>query len=274
MRATLCASLALLFALPGLARADARSWLRTENGNVLEGNQKLAAGDGKSALAAYDRAARELPSEAGVHLDRGLALLKTGDLPAARQALELATRPPGSSAVRADAYYDLGVAFYKEADAKATEKNHEEAQKLFREASDAFKHGLRLRPRDRNGAWNFELATRRIHEQEEKQKQEQNKDDQKKNKDQNNDKNKDQNKDQKDQPQDQKQDQQKQDPQKQDQAKQDQQKQDQQKQNAEQKTRPEVEQALDALQSGEQNLERLKAMNRAAQEQRKPEKDW
>jgi len=79
--------------------------------------------------------------------------------------------------VRADAYYDLGVAFYKEADAKAGEKDHEEAQKLFREATEAFKHGLRLRPGDRNGAWNYELAARRIREQEEQQKKEQDKKD-------------------------------------------------------------------------------------------------
>jgi len=272
VKTTLGTAFVLLLALPALARADAKSFLRMENGNVSEGNQKLGAGDSKGALAAYDRAARELPSEGGVHLDRGLALLKQGDLPGARQALDLATRPPASNAVRADAYYDLGVAFYKDAEARANENNHEEAQKLFREAQDAFKHGLRMRPGDRNGAWNYELAGKRIREQEEKQKQEQKKDDKK-------DQNQDQNKDQKNQPQDQKQDQQKQDQQKQDQQKQDQQKQDQQKQDqapqeGEQKTRPEVDKALDALQTGEQNLERLKSMNRAAREQRKPEKDW
>jgi Ca-activated chloride channel family protein len=272
----------LLLAAPALARAEGWSWLRSENGNVREGNQKLVGGDHKSALAAYDRAARELPSAGGVHLDRGLALLKQGDLAAAREAFRLGTQPPASSAVRADAYYDLGIAFYKEADAHAGEKKHDEAQKMFREAADAFKRSMRLRPGDRNSAWNYELTARRIREQEEEQKKEQDKKDQQdKDKDKQRDQNKDQNKDQnqgdrqdQQQDKDKQQDQSKQDKDKQ--QKQDQQKQDQQKQAEGDKDqpRPEVERALDALQDGEQNLERLKAMNRAAREQRKPEKDW
>jgi hypothetical protein len=35
-----------------------------------------------------------------------------------------------------------------------------------------------------------------------------------------------------------------------------------------------VEQALDALQNGEENLERMKARQRARRERRTPEKDW
>jgi hypothetical protein len=279
----------LWLAAPGLARADGLSWLRSENRNVREGNEKLNAGDHKAALGAYDRAARELPSEGGVHLDRGLALMKAGDLPAAREALKLATRPPADAAVRADAYYDLGSAFYKEADARAGENKHDEAQQLFREAEDAFKQSLRLRPGDRNTAWNHELAGRRIREQEEKQKQEQDKD-KDKDKDKQQD-NKDQQGDQKDQ-QDKDKDKQKQDQSQQDKSKkdqqqaqnQDQQKKDQQKkdqpqpaekdQQKEAAARPEVERALDSLQDSEENLERLRAMNRAARERRKPEKDW
>jgi len=295
----LAAMLALLLpalaAAPGAAHAEPWSWLRSENRHVRDGNEKLAANDAKSALEAYDKAARELPSDGGVHLDRGLALLKTGDLPKARDALRLATQPPASSAVRADAYYNLGIAFYKEGDASAGQKDHDQAQQSFREATDAFKQSMRLRPGDRNTAWNYELAARRLREQqeekkkqdEEKKKQdEQNKDQQKQ--DQNQDQ---QNKDQDQQKQDQqnqdqskndqqKQDQQKQDQQKPDQQKQDQQKQDQQKQDqarADQQppqARPEVDRALDALQDGEENLERMRALNRAARERRKPEKDW
>src|SRR5687767_15000273 len=92
----------LLLAAASTARADGGAageapgfaWLRSENRHVREGNEKLKAGDAKAALAAYDRAARELPSEGGVHLDRGLALLKSGELAPAREALRLATQPP------------------------------------------------------------------------------------------------------------------------------------------------------------------------------------
>jgi Ca-activated chloride channel family protein len=288
--------LCLLLASADAAQAEERagddsSWLRSENDHVRDGNALFKAGKAKEALAAYDRAARELPSEGGVHLNRGLALLKTGDLAAAREALRLATQPPAAKSVRADAYYDLGHAFYKDADASAGKNEHDVAQKTFREAADAFKQSLRLRPGDRNTAWNYELALRRIREQEQKQKeqqqkqdqqnQEQQKQDQQKQDQQNQDEQQQQEQDQQQQSQ---QDQQKQDQQNQEQQKQDQQKQDQQEQaqnqaqNQPQPQEPqvprEVERALDALQEGEDNLERLRAMQRAARERRVPEKDW
>jgi Ca-activated chloride channel family protein len=286
----------LLASYSGTANADSgadggSSWLRSENAHVREGNELFKAGKGKDALAAYDRAARELPSEGGVHLNRGLALLKTGDLAAAREALRLATQPPAGKAVRADAYYDLGHVFYKEADASAGKNEHDAAQKAFREAADAFKQSLRLRPGDRKTAWNYELALRRIREQEQKQKEQQQKQDEQK---QDQDPQKDQQQ-QQDQQQDQKQDPQKQDPQKQDPQQQDPQQQDPQKQDPQkqdpQQPQPQpqddpqaepqepqvprdVERALDALQEGEENLERLRAIQRAARERRVPEKDW
>jgi hypothetical protein len=275
----------LVLAQPGLVRAETFSWLRSENRNVREGNEKLAAGDPKAAQDAYDKAARELPAEGGVHLDRGLALMRAGNLSAAREALRLATQPPASSAVRADAYYDLGNAFYKEADARAGEKKHDEAQQLFREAEDAFKRSLRLRPGDPNTSWNHELAARRIREQEEKQKQKEQQDKDKQDKDkQDKDKQQDGNQQQdkdKQQAQDQqKKDQQqapKPDPQKKDQQQQEQAQRDKQQKKDEPQApavRPEVDRALDALQDSEQNLERMRAINRAARERRKPEKDW
>jgi Ca-activated chloride channel family protein len=289
LAAMIAVALPALIAAPGAAHAEPWSWLRSENGHVRDGNERLAANDAKGALEAYDKAARQLPSDGGVHLDRGLALLKAGDLPKARDALRLATQPPASSAVRADAYYNLGIAFYKEGDASAGQKDHDSAQQSFREASDAFKQSLRLHPGDRNAAWNYELAARRLREQqeekkkqdEEKKKQdEQNKDPQKQDQNQDQDQDQSQKQDPNQKQDQQKQDQAKNDQQKQDQQKQDQQKQDQQKQDQAQQepeapqARPEVDRALDALQDGEENLERMRALNRAARERRKPEKDW
>jgi Ca-activated chloride channel family protein len=296
MKVQLAAAL-LLLDVAGAAQApEPWSWLRSQNRHVTEGNKKLAAGDAKGALDDYGRASRELPNDGGVHLNRGLALLKQGDLAGARDALKLAAQSQARGPVRADANYDLGVSFYKEADAAAGKEDHEQAQKLFREASDHFKQALRLRPGDRAAAWNYELAARRVREQQEKQKQkeeqekekqdqEKKDEDQQKQDQQNQDQ---QNQDQQNQDQSQNQDQQKQDEQqKQDQPKQDeqkqadQQKQDQQKQDEQQaqqlpqpQPRPEAERALDALQDGEENLERIKALQRAARERREPEKDW
>ena len=278
---------ALLAGWPGAAAAEPWSLLRSENRNVRAGNEKLAAKDVPGALEAYDRAARELPSEGGVHLNRGLALLASKKPAEAREALKLAVQSKAEPTARADAHYDLGLSFYGEADEAAGKDDHENAQKLFRESAESFKQSLRLRPGDRNTAWNYELALRRIREQEEKQKEKDQKDkeDQKDKQDQQNQDQ--QNQDQKDQQDQQKQDQQKQDQQKQDEQKQDQQKQDQQKQDeqkpqdqeqqeqqAQPKPRSDAERALDALQDGEENLEKMKAQRRAARERRAPEKDW
>ncbi|HEX4351276.1 MAG TPA: hypothetical protein VHZ95_00155, partial [Polyangiales bacterium] len=254
----------------------------------------------------------ELPDAPGVQLNRGLALLKQGDFPKAREALLSATQPNAPTGVRADAYEDLSLAFYREADSLAGQKNHKDAQKAFRESADAAKRSLRLRPGDPNTAWNLELASRRIREEDEKQKQEdeKQKDKDKKDKDQQN-KNQDQKSD--DQKQDKpNQDQDKQngdtkqnDPQKSDQKDKsepkdqpqpkpddqkdkqpkDQKGQDKQpdrqpaepgeeKQNPAQALPPEAEQALDALEGSEENFERLRARARASRERRAPEKDW
>ncbi|HET8932727.1 MAG TPA: hypothetical protein VFN67_04765 [Polyangiales bacterium] len=280
------------------ARADLPEWLRKHNGDVDSGNEALNKGDAKGALEAYTKAARALPEAPGLQLDRGIALLKQGEYAKSRESLLSATVPNASADVRADAYHNLALSFYREADGLAGQNQHAEAQKLFRESVDAAKRSLHLRPRDPNTAWNLELAGRRMREEEQKKKEE----DEQKKKDQ-------QDKDQQNQDQ-QNQDKQDQDQQNQDQQNQDQQKQDdqqQQKQDDQQKSEQnkdkqdqnqqqqpeqqpkqdqpqdqaqqqelprEAEQALDSLENNEENFERYRARQRANRERRAPEKDW
>lgn len=308
------ASIALMSVLPVMiavspARVLAWEWrdlLRSNNGNVEDGNERLHAGDHQAALAAYDAAAKELPSEGGVHLNRGLALLAAGDLPKARESLLRATEPPASADVRAAGYYNLGLAFYREGDARAGEDDHKEAQAMFRESADALKRSLRLVPGNRDAAWNLELAMRRIRDEQEKQrqqeeqekqeqeKQEQEKQEQGDNQDSPNDesgdgeqqpedgesqdqqqpKGENQDGDQdgdQEQPQDPPEKQGDENPQPQDQTPQDQDSQQEQPQEAMPR---EAERALDALQQGEENLERMRARQRAGRERRAPSKDW
>jgi Ca-activated chloride channel family protein len=285
---------------PQMAAAELPSWLRTQNGHIEDGNALLAKGDAKSALAEYDKAARQLPEDTGVQLDRGLALLKIGELAKAREALVSATGGSGSPCVRADAYQNLALAFYRDGDALAGQKKHEEAQHMFQEALDAAKRSLRLRPGDASAAWNLELAARRLREEKARKQAE----DDKKNQDQKDDQKKN-DKDQQQQDPSANKDQQKpgdqgKQPDKQADAKNDAQKPpqpptDKDKQAAQQKPQEakaadakqgdgekgeekplpkDVEQALDSLKDGEQNFERLRARQRAAQENRAPEKDW
>jgi Ca-activated chloride channel homolog len=305
-RATFSAALAaVLWSLSsGQAHADLPEWLRKHNSDVDSGNEAMGKGDPKGALESYTRAARALPEAPGLQLDRGIALLKQGEHAKARESLLSATVPNASADVRADAYHNLALSFYREADGMAGQNQHAEAQKMFREAVDAAKRSLHLRPRDPNTAWNLELSARRMREEEQKKKEEdEQKEKDKQDKDQNQDQ---QNQDQ--QNQDDKQDQQNQDQQNQDK---DQQKQDDkqdQKQDDSQKLEPdknkqdqqqdqpksdqnnaqdqpqneapeqalprEAEQALDSLENNEENFERYRARQRANRERRAPEKDW
>lgn len=269
--------------------SQARAWepLRSRNKSVEQGNAKLGKKDVAGALKDYERAGRELPESGGVQLDRGIALLAKSDLVGARQALLAATEPPAPPEVRSDAYYNLGVAFHQEAELKANEKNPAEAQRLFREAADSFKRSLRLRPANRDAAWNLELASRRITEEKKKEEEKKREEEKKQKEQQKKDQEKKDNGDQQNPS-----DQSKQDQNQKDQPKPEQKKpQDEQKkqpepkpsgQDQEQKPQPEeakplpadVKQALDALQNGEDNLERHKARARAARERRAPEKDW
>ncbi len=226
----------LLFA--GATEAHAWDPFVRANPDVEEGNQAMREGDHAGALEAYERAARALPGEPGVHLNRGLSLLAQGELGRAREAFLAATEPPASDEVRADAYYDMGNAFYREADQLAVQEDHQNAKRLFREAADAYRRSLRARPGNRDAAWNLELALRRLREQEEEQRRQEQEqqaqnDQQQQDQQQQDQQQQDQQQAQNDQ---QQQDQQQQDQQQQDQqqAQNDQQQQDQQQQDQQQ----------------------------------------
>jgi len=162
-----CLFCAAALALP--ASASAWSPLRGENSNAKKGNALMAQGQYGPALEAYDEAARELPDMRAVQLNRGLALLAQDLGEQAKDAFVAAADPAASPNTRADAYYDLGIGYARQGDAISQQEEYEQASAHFREAADAFKRALRVRPGDRDAAWNLEYAMKRIREEEEKQ---------------------------------------------------------------------------------------------------------
>lgn len=264
----------------GTGRSPAFEFFRSENNAVATGNERMSANDAAGALTAYDEAAKALPNDAGVHLNRGLALMAQGQLDKAAPAFQLATQPPADKKLRSQAFYNLGNAFFRQGEALAKKETPEEAQKMFREAVDAYKQSLRLNPGQSHTAWNLQLASRRLRQEEEKQKQQE---EQEQNEDDNQEGQEDQDKNE---PGDG--DPQQEDGQEKEQGQGDQDKKPEPKENSDGNEQPEPEQgqqepeklpsdarrALDALQDGEENLQKHQAQQRAGSQRRRPEKDW
>ncbi len=281
--------------------ASASAWtpLRSENPNAKKGNALMAQEQYGSALEAYDEAARELPEERAVQLNRGLALLGQDLSEQAKEAFVAAADPSAAPNTRADAYYDLGIAFAREGDALSEQESYEESSAHFREAADAFKRSLRVRPGDRNSAWNLEYALKRIREEEEKQQQQQEEQDQQEseNQDQQDSENQDQqdseNQDQQDSESESESESGNESEDQQDSENQDQQdsedesenesanesenESENQSENEQQQAQPiprdEVQRFLDALEQNEENLPLQRARRRSAGRP-PPEKDW
>jgi Ca-activated chloride channel homolog len=236
----------------------------SRNGEVELGNAALQAGKAEDALAHYDKAAAKLPADPGLHLDRGAALYALSRFAEAGQEFLRATEAQDES-LKATAFRNLGNALSK--------------QDKPKDAIEAYKRALALRPDDKAAKWNLEIALRkqREKEEEEKKKNDQNKDDDK-------DKNKkdDKKKDDKDKDKDKKDDKEKdKQDKKSEQDKQDKQdKKDEKKHHSQQQPekpaqeQPErIQQMLQNLEANPKDLERERARLRAVRRM-PPARDW
>jgi tetratricopeptide (TPR) repeat protein len=229
--------------------------LRSRNGEIEQGNALMKSGNAEEALKHYDKAIAALPGEPGAHFDRGAALYSLQRFDEAGDEFLRATEAK-DGALKAQAFYNLGNAFFK--------------KEKYKEAIEAYKRTLALDPRDEHAKWNLELALRKQQEQKDKDKDKDKKDQDKKD-DQKKDQDKDKDKDKKDQD---KKDDQKKD---QDKNKQDDQKKDEQKNDAAKQPPPPAEQemnaVLDNLERSPKDLEKERARLRAIR-RRPPTRDW
>jgi tetratricopeptide (TPR) repeat protein len=229
--------------------------LRSRNSEVEQGNALMKSGNAEEALKHYEKAIAALPAEPGAHFNRGAALyaLQRFD-EAGEEFLRASVAKDG--ALKAQAFYNLGNAFFK--------------KEKFKEAVEAYKRTLGIDPRDERAKWNLELALRKQQEQKDKdkdkdkdKKDDQKKDDQKKDQDKKDDQKKDQDKDKDKKDQDKK-DQNK-DEQKKDEAK--------QPQPQPQANEQEMNAVLDSLERSPKDLEKERARLRAIR-RRPPARDW
>ena len=157
----------------------------SRNRDVEQGNAALQAGKPEDALAHYDKAVAKLPGESGVHFDRGAALYALSRFEEAGQEFLRATEGQDEG-LKAAAFRSLGNALAK--------------QEKHKDAVEAYKRALTLRPDDKAAKWNLEIALRKQKEEEEKKKKDEdkNKDDKKDDKDKDKDKDKQDKQDRKD----------------------------------------------------------------------------
>ena len=127
----------------------------SRNRDVEQGNAALQAGKAEDALAHYDKAVAKLPAESGVHFDRGAALYALSRFEEAGQEFLRATEGQ-DEALKAAAFRSLGNALSK--------------QEKHKDAVEAYKRALALRPDDKAAKWNLEIALRKQKEEEKKKK--------------------------------------------------------------------------------------------------------
>ena len=252
MKPGLVAALALLPFVFGF------NLLESKNADVEKGNAAMKAGKAEEALSHYDKAIGKLPQDAGAHYDRGAALYALSRFDEAGQEFLRATQAPDTN-LKADAFFNLGNAFGK--------------QDKWKEAIEAYKRTLGLRPGDQAAKWNLEVALAKKKEEEKKE--------------QDKDKDKDNKKDDEKKDQDKKDDQKKEDKKKddkKDQSKDD--KKDEQKKDDKDGNQPpppkpagqepqqqQIEAVLDNLERSSKDLEKERARLRAVR-RRPPAKDW
>lgn len=241
--------------------------LESRNAEVEQGNAALKAGKAEDALGHYDKAIAKLPADPGAHFDRGAALYALSRFEEAGQEFLRATQ--GSDGVlKESAFLNLGNAFAK--------------KEKYKEAVEAYKRALALRPDDKAAKWNLEVALAKQKQEEKKQQdQDKNKDDkQKQDKDKNKDEKKDDKGDKDKKPEAQNKDQKKD-------QKQDQQKNDDKNQKDANKQIPpndpakapktadekEIQAVLDNLERSSKDLEKERARLRAVR-RAPPAKDW
>jgi tetratricopeptide (TPR) repeat protein len=164
----------------GLAVFTAWAWPPRDEPEpgVREGNERFARGEFPAALQRYEGAPGDGVRNVGVHMNRGLARVRIAvgmndaavlpelapdaalpesweraqdEMRNTARGMEGAAVEDIEVALRARALYNLGNTYF--------------AQHTWRQAMDAYKDALRLRPGWTPAAWNLELARRRKDEE-------------------------------------------------------------------------------------------------------------
>lgn len=159
--AVICTSTAVLFFLPAAQAQEANRPAEDISGSgaelVKEGNKLLAEGKYEDALAAYDKAAGELPDSPVVAYNQGLALYRLGRFDKAERVMQDALKS-GNPELEAKTKYNLGrcaheSAITKKDDLKGAVNDVSRAVRFYQDA-------LQLAPDDADARKNLDQAER------------------------------------------------------------------------------------------------------------------
>lgn len=147
-----------------IAASPARAWnpFRTAHGDVEEGNERLQEGQPGDALKAYEEAREDIPEQAALHFDIGLASYALGEYGAAVTALERALERT-DDALKPAVLKALGTAYAAWAQqAEESEEDKALAADRWEKSVHFMERALRYAPDDEGLLRNFELALMRF----------------------------------------------------------------------------------------------------------------
>ena len=146
-------------------------WAQTVHKLLREGNKLFNNEKYGEAAESYHKALEKDPSNIKGKFNLGNATYETNDFESAVEQFSAAANVADNPQVQADAYYNLGNAFFQQAKEKKD-------QKLFESSVEAYKNSLRLNPKDEDAKKNLALSQRYIQrmKQQEQQQQQENQD--------------------------------------------------------------------------------------------------
>lgn len=146
---------------------------------VSRGNEAFESGNFDRALRHYEEADKDSPEAAEVAFNKGAALYKKNDFPAAAEAFQSAAIQTDDPKLGGLAKYNLGNSTFRQAESQTDIKQAIESCKV---SIGQYQDALQLDPNLKNAAENLEVARLRLKalmdEQQRQQSQDQNQDDQ------------------------------------------------------------------------------------------------
>lgn len=122
-----------------------------------QGDREYEKAHYREAEEAYRQAGQKKENDPAIQYNTGNAIYQQGHYAASESYFEQTAKSAQKPAVRADAFHNLGNAYFK--------------QQKFKEAVNAYENSLRLRPGDADTKVNLQMAQKKWKQQQEQQKQ-------------------------------------------------------------------------------------------------------